>query len=438
VSPAAAPRGPAAADVFDVAVVGGGCAGVAAAVSAARAGARTLLVERTDLLGGNAALANVHTLCGLYRAADEGDALPAHPGFPLRFVRALAADGACGSPERAGRVWVLPLHPPALARTAARLCAETRGLALRLETLAVGLEFPQAGGPARLALRSAREQREARAHVVVDASGDAAAAALAGAPLEQAAQGELQLPSYIFRMGGVDTRELRGFGRLRVTHAVAGAARAGALPPGCESVLVRAGGEPGDVYVTLNLPRPGAWDPLDAKQRAELEAVARGRAELLAEFLRRTRPAFAQGRIRDFPRALGVRETRRLLGRARVSRADVLAGRRTPDEVALSTWPIELWHDHRRALLEYPEGPCSVPLGALVSRGEPRLAAGGRCVSASHEALGALRVLGTALATGEAAGVAAALAADAGAGLDAIAPAAVRDHILRLASGEAP
>jgi hypothetical protein len=204
-------------------------------------------------------------------------------------------------------------------------------------------------------------------------------------------------------------------------------------------VLVRPGGEPGSVYVTLNLPRPdaGAWDPLDAKRLAELEVVARQRAEALAEFLRRTRPAFARSRIRDFPRVVGVRETRRLLGRARVSRDDVLAGRRTPDEVALSTWPIELWHDHRRAQLEYPEAPCSVPLGALVSRDEPRLAAAGRCLSASHEALGALRVLGTALATGEAAGVAAALAADAGAGLDAIAPAAVRDHILRLATGDA-
>ncbi len=106
----------------------------------------------------------------------------------------------------------------------------------------------------------------------------------------------------------------------------------------------------------------------------------------------------------------------------------MLAGRRSADEVALSTWPIELWHDHRRAIFEYPAGPCSIPLGALVSRSHPRLGMAGRCLSATHEALGALRVIGTALATGEAIGVAAALAADAGVALGKIAPEAVRSQ----------
>jgi hypothetical protein len=116
-----------------------------------------------------------------------------------------------------------------------------------------------------------------------------------------------------------------------------------------------------------------------------------------------------------------------------VTRDHVLEGRRGDDEVALSTWPIELWQDHRRAQLVHPTGPSSVPLGALVSRSHPRLAMAGRCLSADREAMGALRVLGTALATGEAAGIAAALAADAGTPVDAVAPATVRHHILEQA-----
>jgi hypothetical protein len=107
----------------------------------------------------------------------------------------------------------------------------------------------------------------------------------------------------------------------------------------------------------------------------------------------------------------------------------VLEGRRRDDEVALSGWPIELWQDHRRARFEHPAAPCSVPLGALVSRSHPGLGAAGRCLSATHEAHGALRVIATALATGEAIGVAAALAADAGVALAAVEPARVRARI---------
>jgi hypothetical protein len=121
-----------------------------------------------------------------------------------------------------------------------------------------------------------------------------------------------------------------------------------------------------------------------------------------------------------------VREGSRLRGRVALDTEAILAGLRCDDEVALSTWPIELWHDHRRALLRYPAGACGVPLGALISRSHPRLGAAGRCLSASHEALGALRVLGTALATGEAIGIAAALAARRGAALAEIGAAEVR------------
>ena len=71
---------------------------------------------------------------------------------------------------------------------------------------------------------------ERSAAILLDTSGDAAAAALGGADFECAAPEALQLPSFIFRMAGVDTREIRGFGRLHVTRAVAGAARQGELP----------------------------------------------------------------------------------------------------------------------------------------------------------------------------------------------------------------
>jgi hypothetical protein len=198
-------------------------------------------------------------------------------------------------------------------------------------------------------------------------------------------------------------------------------------------VLVRAAPEPGQVYVTLNLPRPRAFDPLDPGQLSALSERAREDARALAAFLARTRPAFARSRILELAPRIGLRETRRLVGRARPDRQHVLEGCEPPDAVARSSWPIELWHDHRLARFEHPARPCGIALGALVSRSHPRLGMAGRCMSGSHEALGALRVIGTALATGEAAGVAAALAADRGSALSAIAAGEVRERIEKLA-----
>ncbi len=424
---------------FDVAVVGGGPAGFAAALAAARLGARTLLLERADRLGGNAALAFVHTICGLYRPCDGAAAVPAQQGFALRFAEALARAGGARPPERAGRVWVLPTDPPRLAALAAELCAGAPGLELALgcELVAAKLSPAERGRQELRLAGPGPRVAEVEAEVAVDASGDAALGALAGAALAE--PGPLQRPSYIFRLGGVETAELAGFAKLRVSHAAAGAVRAGRLPPGCESVLVRRGFAPDEVYVTLNLPLlPGeVYDPLEPACLVELATRARRDAEALLGFLRATRPAFEKARVTAWPERVGVRETRRLVGRACLGREAVLEGRTHPDEVAVSSWPIELWEDHRRARFEHPAGPCSVPLGALVSRSHPRLAMAGRCLSASREALGALRVIGTALGTGEAAGVAAALAADAGAPLAAIPAARVRERLAGLAQQEA-
>jgi hypothetical protein len=268
--------------------------------------------------------------------------------------------------------------------------------------------------------------RELRAGAVVDASGDAAVVAQAGGAFELAAPSELQCASYVFRLAGVRPDAVSGFARVQCSAAIAGAARHGQLPLGAESVVLRACGA--DVYATLNVPRPERWDPLDPACIARESERARAAAEAVAGFLRQTRAGFEASALAEHPRRIGVRETRRALGREVVSEADVLGGRRRDDEVALSSWPIELWRDHRRAHYAWPERACGVPLGALVARDFPRLGLAGRCLSATHEAHGALRVIGTALATGEAIGRAAALAVAEGCALEAIAPARLAAH----------
>ena len=398
-------------DVYDVAVVGGGPAGLAAAVAAARAGARTLLLERESRLGGNVTQALVHTICGLYRS-DEQRPVPAQSGLPLRIAAELGRLGAAGEPVRAGRVFYLPIQPAGFGAFAHALVARTPNLELRTKTPVPELWNGAAG-------------------VWVDASGDAAVASHAGAPSEQAPTDRLQRASYIVRLEGVAEAGLAGFARLQLSAGVARAASRGELPADCASVVVRPDGRPGSVFLTLTLPplagRPFAPD--DAGYVAELSAHGRALAEAVGEFLRATREGFGAARVTEWPARVGIRETRRALGHVVIERDDVLQGRRRDDEVAVSSWPIELWEDHRRARFEHSAGPCSVPLGALVSRSHPLLGLAGRCLSASHEAHGALRVIGTALATGEAIGVAAALAADARIPLADVEPARVRARI---------
>jgi len=425
-------------ECFDVAVVGGGPAGIAAALAAARGGARSLLIERDASLGGNVAHALVHTICGLYAPGTAPPAI-AHPGLPGRFADALARTGGAGAPETAGRVAYLPIEPSAFAGLAERLCREAADLEVRSSTELVGAELAkEAGSASRLRLRGAKGEAALAARVVVDTSGEAAAADLGGADTEMAPAGELQRPSYIFRLEGAEAA-FEGFARLQLSASLARAARRGELPPGCESVAVRGAGRPGALFATLTVPAlEGApYAPLDRGYVAALGARAREHALAVVEFLRATRPGFAGIRVSAWPTRIGVREARRIGGRERVTRDDVLRGRRRDEEVALSTWPIELWEDHRRARFEHPAGACSVPLGALVSATHPMLGAAGRCLSATREALGALRVVGTALATGEAIGVAAALAAEARIPLASVPPAEVRRRIAEGATGVA-
>ncbi len=419
------------AERYDVVVAGGGPAGIAAALAAASLGARVLVVERDDRLGGNVAQAFVHTICGLFLPSAEQRAGHAHPGIPRAFAGALAARGAAGDVEWAGAAGFVPIDPAQFQRLAEEL-VEPRA-DRRMRARLVGVEARGAREPLRLRLESAGAAPETlEAWTLVDSTGDAGAAALAGAPVEAASAEELQHASYIVRIDGVDPATLDRMERARTSAFAARAARRGLLDDFGESIVLRPATRRGSVYLTMNLPkpRPERFDPLDDEQMGRLELRASAAADALVGLLAAERTAFRNARLGAKPLRVGVRETRRARGLERLEVDAVLEGRRRADEACVTTWPVEIWSDWRRMEFRAVEGAASIPLGCLVAdHPSRRLAVAGRCASASHEALGAIRVVATAMAMGEAAGAACALAARSGMTLENAAAAGVREAV---------
>ena len=392
-------------EAFDVCVAGGGSAGLAAAVAAARAGARTVLVERHGSLGGMASAALVHSVCGLYRLpGTDATARLANDGLAAEFGQRLLAGGARG-PVRMGRVDVLLHRPASFARLADQMVREVApNLTVLLHT-----EVATASREA-VTLVCRGTMRHVRAKTWVDATGDAVLATLRGAPCEMEATGRLQRPAFIFALGGVDPARLDDDARLRLARKLVTAVRAGVLPDGMLGAHFRASPQPGEAFVTIDLTGGGDFDPLDAACLTHLEAEGRALGEQLTDFLRAEAEGFDDAYIAAWPGRAGVRESRRVVGQYRLETDDVAAGAEFPDVVAHSAWPMELRETASGPRLRFPaeDRSCEIPLRTLQARDDRELFMAGRCLSCSHEAQASVRVIGTCLATGEAAGLAAA------------------------------
>ena len=394
---------------YDVVVVGGGAAGLAAAVAAGSAGARTALVERYGFLGGAATAGMVSTICGLYHTSTSGSPEPLNEGFAEIFAQRLIAMPGCHKPVRRGRSFVLPYTPFAFACLADELVAAVAPLDVNLHAYLVGVE----GGPARIdALRVATWERtlELRARAVVDASGDAVVAHLAGAATETAPSSDRQVPSLVFVLQQVDTVALAAGPRVALLRTILQAERDGRLPEGASNLTLGPSPQPGEVIGKLAL--GGVVAEPSGRRDFLTAAEQEGRRRVLAvtEFLK-TLPPFGRAFVSHVAAQVGVRESRRVIGRYELTRDDVLSGRRFEDAVARASWPIELWEEGQLgATYEYLEDgqTYDIPLRSLQARDVDNLLVAGRCMSATHEALGSARVIGTCLATGDAVGVAAA------------------------------
>lgn len=398
---------------YDVIVAGGGPAGVAAAVSAARLGAKTALVERYGILGGMLTTGQVQPILG--RTAER---------TMYHEIVELLNRGHSDVPKVVTRNGTEVGVDVEEAKFRLLDLAVSSGVCVYLQTPVVDVVME---GSRLVGVRICTPSgiRELRGKTIVDSTGDGFVAALAGVPYEvgRPGDGKCQPVTLEFTVENVDEScAITAFGGsdpvtlpdgTRYSQLCKDANARGELPQNVSIVRLHRTLHPGERNV--NATQVNGRDTLTAEGIAEAELLLRRQVEPIMAFLRKYVPGYAAARVKSTAATLGVRETRRFRGEYVLSDADVETGARFPDVVVHKAWFLIDIHNPagggQAEKHSQPAVPYDIPYRCLVPQQVDGLLLSGRNISGTHRAHASYRVMGVALATGQAAGVAAALSA---------------------------
>jgi hypothetical protein len=436
---------------YDVLVVGGGNAGCAAALAAARTGARVLLVERYGFLGGTATAAMVGPWMTFHSGSER-----IVGGIAQEIVERLIARG--GSPghlhDASDYVPTITPFDPELHKALLFEMMTENNVALLLH--AWFLEpIVSAGRVAGARVATVGGIRTLRARRTIDATADALVAFGAGVPTQQGdAQGRVQPASLMFRLSHVDVEALAAYVRRRPDQMRSSLKTHERTPDALTAVAglyelwddARARGEvtvprelvsffasPYADEVTVNMTRVVDIDPLDPDDLTRAEVESRAQVTQLVAFFRKDVPGFANARIAATAAQIGVRESRRIVGDYTLTADDVLTARTFPDAVARSAYPIDIHNPRGSGTTTHrlpPGASYEIPYRCLLPVGVEDLLVAGRCISTTHEALASTRLTPTVMTLGQAAGTAAALAYRADVTPRALDPQALRARLV--------
>lgn len=408
----------------DVLVVGGGVAGFAAALRAAREGAHVILAEENGYLGGTATAGLVAPFMTCYDAAGERQIIR---GIFDELVSELVRVGGAVSPadcrkcdsfsgyKLRGHLGTTPIDKEQIKLVMERMCLSA-GVELKYHYMFVGAEacdrritactFATKGGFYRISAKA-----------VLDCTGDASVChAAGGACVFSDDEGNLQPVSTFFTIDNVDKEALDAAvyaapdERGRAFMELIEAARAEEGFP-CGTVKVRLYEQPNGIWSVnmCQIDRPFDVNDPDEITKAEIEG--REQAHAIFAFLKARVPGLKNARLLATSERVGIRESRRIVGEYTLTHGDLLESRQFDDTVVVLANSVDV---HTSGAVKYTAFnnplPYTIPYRALVHRDFDNVWSAGKTLSADRMALGAVRVMPPAMAMGEACGLAAAIA----------------------------
>lgn len=393
---------------YDVVIAGGGTAGVAAAIGAAKSGARTILIERNPYLGGEATHSGVAAFVGLYSCGGNPVKVVAGAAdLILEEMQALDTSSVEYVISATGNKNV-NFHPEYLKCAMDNLLCRY-GVNCLLHTRIIGAETED-GKLTTLRCVDDEQKFLVRGTAFVDATGDANLVHLAGGKtLWGDKGGNVQAATLPFRLSNVDTS--CDLSPAAVEKAICKAKQEGMEYLTKEKGFILKRESSHQVAVLLPSVIP---EGLTGQELTRMEQDTRRQVLSYVKALRTYMPGMEQCELAVIGPAIGFRETRRMEGRATITAEDVLLRRKQKDSVARGGWKPEIHKDvqHMGEYMDVEEGSYfDIPLGALQCADFDNLYGAGRLVSSDSEAFAAVRVMGSCFATGHAAGVAAAIQA---------------------------
>lgn len=418
---------------YDLVVVGGGPGGLPAAISAARAGIKVLLIEKNGYLGGVAA-SGIPLLGFIDRAGKKSLG-----SIPEEIVKRLSELGGTSGHNRCPvHNSITPINPGLFRIVSFEKCVNA-GVKLLLHSKVTDVKVDNKK-ITQLKAQSCSEEFVVESSIVIDATGDGDIGYLAGASYFKGQEGTgiLQPATLIFTVGNVNLEkfinylelnpgefEVPGTYNVEYTLGFFKSAKVFAFT-GLSRLITEAKKNndfsiPRDRFIFCLTPNKNEV-VINTTRSLNIdgtrpEDVTRGEIEChlqilqLMKFMKKYIPGFESIYITNIAPGLGIRETRRIVGK-QILKKDILdTGNITEDTIALAAYNIDIHQGNGIGLnIKKVEHAFGIPYGCLVSRDIRGLIMSGRCISVDDYIYGSTRVMGTSMAVGEAAGLAAAMA----------------------------